>query len=76
MISTSTTSAEAPMSQQLPRVNPKRPRKERGPKLAFKMEIDVDIIDDGYKWRKYGQKAAKNNPYNPRYYMLRLIVNR
>ena len=30
------------------------------------MEIDVDVIDDGYKWRKYGQKAVKNSPY-PRY---------
>lgn len=27
---------------------------------------EVDILDDGYRWRKYGQKVVKGNP-NPRY---------
>lgn len=27
---------------------------------------EVDHLDDGYRWRKYGQKAVKNSPY-PRY---------
>lgn len=26
---------------------------------------EVDILDDGYRWRKYGQKVVKGNP-NPR----------
>jgi WRKY DNA -binding domain len=39
-----------------------RPRTER---IAFRMQSDVDIVDDGYKWRKYGKKAVKNSP-NPR----------
>ena len=27
---------------------------------------EVDHLEDGYRWRKYGQKAVKNSPY-PRY---------
>ena len=27
---------------------------------------DIDHLEDGYRWRKYGQKAVKNSPY-PRY---------
>lgn len=28
--------------------------------------FDNAMSDDGYKWRKYGQKSIKNSP-NPRY---------
>ncbi|KAJ0743260.1 putative transcription factor WRKY family [Helianthus annuus] len=31
------------------------------------MKSEIDILDDGYKWRKYGQKVVKGNP-NPRSY--------
>ncbi|XWS33246.1 hypothetical protein CRYUN_Cryun22dG0064900 [Craigia yunnanensis] len=27
----------------------------------------MEVMDDGYKWRKYGKKAVKNSP-NPRNY--------
>lgn len=27
------------------------------------------VAEDGYKWRKYGQKTIKNNP-NPRFFLL------
>jgi len=26
---------------------------------------DDEVLDDGYKWRKYGKKSVKNSP-NPR----------
>ncbi|KAK9084391.1 hypothetical protein Scep_030862 [Stephania cephalantha] len=29
---------------------------------------DVDHLEDGYRWRKYGQKAVKNSPYPRSYY--------
>lgn len=35
-------------------------------RFAFKTKSDIEILDDGYKWRKYGKKKVKNSP-NPRY---------
>ncbi|KAF3966463.1 hypothetical protein CMV_009440 [Castanea mollissima] len=29
---------------------------------------EVDLLDDGYRWRKYGQKIVRGNPYPRRYY--------
>ncbi|OMO71927.1 DNA-binding WRKY [Corchorus olitorius] len=29
---------------------------------------EVDLLDDGYRWRKYGQKVVKGNPYPRSYY--------
>lgn len=49
-----------------------RPRKKLGvkrvrePRYAIKTRTDTDVMDDGYKWRKYGQKAVKKSPH-PRY---------
>ncbi|KAE9585659.1 putative transcription factor WRKY family [Lupinus albus] len=36
-------------------------------KFALKTKSEVEILDDGYKWRKYGKKMVKNSP-NPRHY--------
>lgn len=36
-------------------------KKMRKTKYAFQTRSQVDILDDGYRWRKYGQKAVKNN---------------
>ncbi|KAF6157575.1 hypothetical protein GIB67_037148 [Kingdonia uniflora] len=33
------------------------------PRFAFQTKSVDDILDDGYRWRKYGQKAVKNNIY-------------
>ncbi|KAJ6907994.1 hypothetical protein NC651_018434 [Populus alba x Populus x berolinensis] len=34
-------------------------------RVAFRTKSDLEIMDDGYKWRKYGKKSVKNSP-NPR----------
>ncbi|KAL6536218.1 WRKY transcription factor [Orobanche gracilis] len=36
-------------------------------KVAFKTMSEVEVLDDGFRWRKYGKKMVKNNP-NPRNY--------
>ncbi|XP_042473633.1 probable WRKY transcription factor 26 isoform X2 [Zingiber officinale] len=38
----------------------------REPRVVIQTVSDVDILDDGYRWRKYGQKVVKGNP-NPRF---------
>lgn len=38
-------------------------KKARMPRFAFQTRSQVDILDDGYRWRKYGQKAVKNNKF-------------
>ncbi|XP_021823097.1 probable WRKY transcription factor 45 [Prunus avium] len=43
-------------------------KKTRKPKYAFQTRSQVDILDDGYRWRKYGQKAVKNNKFPRSYY--------
>ncbi|PSS28604.1 WRKY transcription factor [Actinidia chinensis var. chinensis] len=43
-------------------------KKVKNPKYAFQTRSQVDILDDGYRWRKYGQKAVKNNKFPRSYY--------
>ncbi|XP_028772475.1 probable WRKY transcription factor 75 [Neltuma alba] len=43
-------------------------KKARKPRHAFQTRSQVDILDDGYRWRKYGQKAVKNNKFPRSYY--------
>ncbi|KAK9098630.1 hypothetical protein Syun_025675 [Stephania yunnanensis] len=40
-------------------------RTVREPRVVVQTTSDIDIIDDGYRWRKYGQKVVKANP-NPK----------
>ncbi|GJN17762.1 hypothetical protein PR202_gb04860 [Eleusine coracana subsp. coracana] len=41
-------------------------RKVSRPRFAFQTRSVNDILDDGYRWRKYGQKAVKNSAH-PRF---------
>ncbi|KAF8021427.1 hypothetical protein BT93_G1764 [Corymbia citriodora subsp. variegata] len=38
------------------------------PKIIVQTTSEVDLLDDGYRWRKYGQKTVKGNPYPRSYY--------
>jgi len=52
-------------------------KKEVKERVAFKTKSLIEILDDGYRWRKYGKKMVKNNP-NPRYIYwntMKLIYN-
>ncbi|CAA7039655.1 unnamed protein product [Microthlaspi erraticum] len=37
------------------------------PRIIVQTTSEVDLLDDGYRWRKYGQKVVKGN-LNPRSY--------
>ncbi|CAM8940991.1 hypothetical protein QQ045_013495 [Rhodiola kirilowii] len=55
------------------RMIPNETRKRKGDdalkpqRVAFKTKSKLDVLDDGYRWRKYGKKPVKNSP-NPRNY--------
>jgi hypothetical protein len=38
-------------------------KRVREPRYAIQTRSDVEVMEDGYKWRKYGQKAVKNSPH-------------
>ncbi|KAJ1423412.1 WRKY domain [Sesbania bispinosa] len=42
-------------------------KKEVRDRVAFKTKSEIEILDDGFRWRKYGKKMVKNSP-NPRNY--------
>jgi len=42
-------------------------RTVKEPRVVVQTMSDIDILDDGYRWRKYGQKVVKGNT-NPRSY--------
>ncbi|EXB25259.1 putative WRKY transcription factor 75 [Morus notabilis] len=54
--------------------NKKKPGKRQGEKVtrrhkfAFQTRSQVDVLDDGYRWRKYGQKTVKNSKFPRSYY--------
>ncbi|XP_058070304.1 probable WRKY transcription factor 57 isoform X2 [Magnolia sinica] len=43
-------------------------KRSRLPRFAFMTKSEVDHLEDGYRWRKYGQKAVKNSPFPRSYY--------
>ncbi|KAL7610127.1 hypothetical protein Lser_V15G09936 [Lactuca serriola] len=45
-----------------------RGKKVTPSRVAFHTRSSEDILDDGYKWRKYGQKSVKNSHHPRSYY--------
>ncbi|KAH9609109.1 hypothetical protein KSS87_004475 [Heliosperma pusillum] len=43
-------------------------KRQREPRVAFMTRSEVDHLEDGFRWRKYGQKAVKNSPFPRSYY--------
>ncbi|WVZ23848.1 hypothetical protein V8G54_002392 [Vigna mungo] len=39
-----------------------------GPRVAFRTKSELEVMDDGYKWRKYGKKSVKSSPNLRNYY--------
>ncbi|XP_031269543.1 probable WRKY transcription factor 57 [Pistacia vera] len=50
------------------KVRKKGQKRIRQPRFAFMTKSEVDHLEDGYRWRKYGQKAVKNSPFPRSYY--------
>jgi WRKY DNA -binding domain len=48
---------------------PGRGKKMTRPRFAFQTRSTNDILDDGYRWRKYGQKSVKNSE-SPRFVLV------
>ncbi|WCJ36288.1 WRKY DNA-binding protein 75 [Euphorbia peplus] len=46
----------------------KKNGKEKKHRYAFQTRSQVDILDDGYRWRKYGQKTVKDSIFPRSYY--------
>ncbi|GMH20363.1 hypothetical protein Nepgr_022204 [Nepenthes gracilis] len=55
-------------SKKVNKTKKKVEKKQREPRFAFMTRSEVDHLEDGYRWRKYGQKAVKNSPYPRSYY--------
>nr|AKA27891.1 WRKY protein [Salvia miltiorrhiza] len=60
--------ADGDSSKKDSKTKKKAEKKQRQPRYAFMTKSEVDHLEDGYRWRKYGQKAVKNSPYPRSYY--------
>nr|XP_027095755.1 probable WRKY transcription factor 57 [Coffea arabica]XP_027095756.1 probable WRKY transcription factor 57 [Coffea arabica]XP_027095757.1 probable WRKY transcription factor 57 [Coffea arabica] len=61
-------SADKQPSDTASKAKKKGQKRIRQPRFAFMTKSEVDHLEDGYRWRKYGQKAVKNSPFPRSYY--------
>ncbi|CAI9259899.1 unnamed protein product [Lactuca saligna] len=59
---------QPPSSDTGGKVKKKGPKRIRQQRFAFMTKSEIDHLEDGYRWRKYGQKAVKNSPFPRSYY--------
>ncbi|KAF8040416.1 hypothetical protein BT93_B2600 [Corymbia citriodora subsp. variegata] len=65
----SAASGESLLAPEKPnKVRKKGQKRIKQPRFAFMTKSEVDHLEDGYRWRKYGQKAVKNSPFPRSYY--------
>ncbi|KAJ8900475.1 hypothetical protein K2173_025252 [Erythroxylum novogranatense] len=62
------TAEEEMIKSQMDKKKVGKSKKATRPRFAFQTRSVDDILDDGYRWRKYGQKAVKNSKYPRSYY--------
>ncbi|KAJ8527782.1 hypothetical protein K7X08_015233 [Anisodus acutangulus] len=43
-------------------------KKQKEQRFAFMTKSEIDNLEDGYRWRKYGQKTVKNSNFPRNYY--------
>ncbi|KAL8218749.1 hypothetical protein R6Q57_022122 [Mikania cordata] len=61
-------SGKSPASETGGKTKKKGPKRIRQQRFAFLTKSEIDHLEDGYRWRKYGQKAVKNSPFPRSYY--------
>ncbi|PWA83613.1 putative WRKY transcription factor 51 [Artemisia annua] len=46
---------------------------DQGMKLALRMKTKLEVVDDGFKWRKYGKKVVKSSSYPRNYFKCSVV---